>query len=355
MSGPPALRAPLHAPLRVGLIGAGVMGRTHARAWAGLPGAPGAMYVPDDAARTLARQYQLQECETLEELFRLVDIVDLCTPTATHLPLTLAVASAGRHVLCEKPAALTLDDAVSMRDACDRAGVRLFVAHVLRFFPQYRAARERVVSGEIGVPRVLRLSRVSTPPTQGSWLLDESQSGGVPLDLMLHDLDYARWIAGEVERVYAVQSRQEGKIMVQATLQHVGGAISLIEAGWAAPTGVFRTSLDVAGTIGAIEWNSDLPAGLRRHGAARTEHAGEQQGAALPPLDGDPYADELHHAYHALQHGLPFLVTPHDALAAVALGVAVQQSLDSGLAVTPPSLPESELTSPVQNGVRERA
>ena len=337
--------------LRIGLIGAGVMGRTHAHAWAGLPGALVAMYVPDDAARTLARQYQLRECDTLEDLFSQVDAVDLCTPTATHLPLTLAAAAAGRHVMCEKPAALTLEDAVSMRDACDRAGVRLFVAHVLRFFPQYRAARDRVVAGEIGSPRVLRLSRVSTPPTEGSWLLDEAQSGGVPLDLMLHDLDYARWIAGEVQSVYAVQSRQEGKVMVQATLQHVGGAISLIEAGWAAPVGVFRTSLDIAGTSGAAEWTSDRPAGLRRHGAALAEQPGEQEGASLPPLDGDPYADELHHAYHALHHGLPFLVTPHDALSAVSLGLAVQQALDSGLPVTPRSIPEPNLTSPAPDGV----
>ncbi|WP_407572040.1 Gfo/Idh/MocA family protein [Deinococcus altitudinis] len=325
--------------LRVGLIGAGVMGRAHARAWAALPGALVAMYVPDEAARTLARQYGLPECERLEDLFGRVDAVDLCTPTATHLPLTLAAASAGCHVICEKPAALTLEDAVGMRDACEHAGVRLFVAHVLRFFPQYRAARERVVAGEIGSPRVLRLSRVSTPPTPGSWLLDEAQSGGVPLDLMLHDLDYARWIAGEVQSVYAVQSRQAEKVMVQATLSHVGGAVSLIEGGWAAPAGVFRTSLDLAGTSGAIEWNSDLAPGLRRHREALSEQANEQEGAALPPLEGDPYADELHHAHHALQHGLPFLVTPDDAVAAVSLGLAVQQSLACGQAVTPRRVP----------------
>jgi myo-inositol 2-dehydrogenase/D-chiro-inositol 1-dehydrogenase len=336
--------------LRVGLIGAGLMGRTHARAWAAVPGALVAMYVPDDVARKLARRHRLQECESLEELFAQTDAVDLCTPTATHLPLTLAAASAGRHVLCEKPAALTLEDAVSMRDACERAGVRLFVAHVLRFFPQYRAARDRVVAGEIGIPRVLRLSRVSTPPTQGSWLLDEAQSGGVPLDLMLHDLDYARWIAGEVQSVYAVQSRHGEKVMVQATLQHVGGAISLIEAGWAAPVGVFRTSLDLAGTTGATEWNSDLPPALRQYGPPLGQDLGEQEGASLPALDGDPYADELRHAYHALQHALPFLVTPDDAIQAVSLGLAVQQSLDSGLAVTPTPIPGIQVSD-----VRERA
>lgn len=343
------------APLRVGLIGAGLMGRTHARAWGDLPGVLSAVVVPpgDENAARFAEDFGLLACATPEELFEQVDIVDLCTPTPTHRPLTLAAARAGRHVICEKPVALSVEDAQAMRRGCEDAGVRLFVAHVLRFFPQYRAAQEQVASGRLGTPRVLRLSRVGSPPGAGSWLHDESQSGGVPLDLMLHDLDYARWLAGEVSSVYAVQSRQVGQVMVQATLEHTGGAISLIEGGWAAPAGVFRTSLDVAGTAGAIEWSSDALPPLRLLGAAPAPGAAAEGGppaASLPPLDGDPYAAELRHAHHAITHGLPFLVTPADAVAAVALGLAVRQSLATGQAVVPQTVPEAGHTS--ASGVR---
>ncbi|WP_420595602.1 Gfo/Idh/MocA family protein [Deinococcus sp.] len=319
-------------PLRVGLIGAGLMGQTHADAWKRVPDALVANLTLDDTARKLGERYSLKGYGTLAELFAEVDIVDLCTPTPTHLELTLAAARAGCHVICEKPAALTVADAVTMQRGCQGIGVRLFIAQVLRFFPQYRAVKAQLDSGALGTPRVLRLSRVSPPPTSGSWLLDEHQSGGVPLDLMVHDLDYARWLAGDVAQVYAVQTRQEGKVMVQATLSHAGGAISLVEGGWAAPPAIFRTSLDVAGTLGAAQWNSDAPAALRRHGSAPLP---DQVGAALPALDGNPYADQLQHAYTAIRDDTPFLVSADDAVAAVALGQAVQQSILSGQTVTP--------------------
>ena len=76
--------------------------------------------------------------------------------------MVLAAAKAGKHVVCEKPIALTIEDAQAMIDAC--RGVRFFVGMVLRFFPQYRAAKESVVAGRIGKPAVLRLKRVSYVP-----------------------------------------------------------------------------------------------------------------------------------------------------------------------------------------------
>ncbi|UBV44498.1 Gfo/Idh/MocA family oxidoreductase (plasmid) [Deinococcus taeanensis] len=315
--------------LRVGLIGTGLMGRTHAQGWQAQPGVLTCVYAPDERAREFAREFNLSPCASTEDLLARVDIVDLCTPTPTHHALTVKAAQAGRHVICEKPMALTLAEADGMTAACQAAGVRLFVAHVLRFFPQYRAAWDQVRAGTIGEPRVLRLSRVSSPPPRGSWLLDDAQSGGVPLDLMIHDLDFARWVAGEVDRVYAAGHSHGERAVVQATLSHTSGAISLIEGGWAAPPGVFRTALDLAGTLGVIEWSSDAPAALRGHGP---QSGPLPTGTALPALAGDPYAAELLHAYQAIEQGLPFLVGPEDARAALALSHAVRRSLSSGQA-----------------------
>lgn len=344
-------------PLRVGLIGAGTMGRVHAEAWqalarsdlahsdlvsselvqgSGVPVAElSAMYTPDDPAREFARRYGLRTCDTLEALFAETEITDLCTPTPSHVELTLAAARAGKHVICEKPIALSLHGGLAMQRGCRAAGVRLFIAQVVRFFPAYRAAQRRVASGEIGSPRVLRLSRVSAPPMPGSWLLDESLSGGVPIDLMLHDLDYARWLAGEVAEVYAVQSRRAGRVMVQASLTHDSGALSLVEAGWAAPSGVFRTSFDLAGTAGVIEWTSDAPSPLTWHGPPPMLPPASPEGASLPSLDGDPYGAQLRHAAAAILSGAEFLVTPDDALSALSLGLAVAQSLASGRPASP--------------------
>lgn len=318
--------------MKVGLIGTGTMGRTHAQAWAQRSdlGVLSAVYTPSEKARQFAADWGLSACDTLAELLEQVDIVDICTPTPQHCELTLQAAQAGKHVICEKPIALTLADADQMISACAKAGVRLFIAHVLRFFPQYAAAWQQVQAGAIGTPQVLRLSRISAPPSGRSWLLNETESGGVSLDLMIHDLEFARWVAGEVVTVYATASRAGEKVAVQATLSHAGGAISLVEAAWAAPAGIFRTSLDIAGTTGVIEWSSDAPAPLQRHGPAPTA---TPQGAALPALAGDPYALQLWHAYDAIATGQPFLIETADARAALAIALAVQQSIQTGQAV----------------------
>lgn len=314
--------------MRVGLIGTGVMGVTHARAWQQRPEFLTSVYTPSDKARAFAQQNNLNACHTLEELLRQVDIVDICTPTGQHPGLTRQAAQAGKHVICEKPIALTLTEADEMIQDCQQAGVRLFIAHVLRFFPQYHAAWQQVQAGAVGHPKVLRLTRISAPPAGREWMLDETQSGGVAVDLMLHDLDFARWIAGEVTRVYAVNSRKAGKVVAQANLTHASGAISLIEAAWAAPTGVFRTSIDLAGTTGVIEWSSDTRPPLQWHGS--NPIADVLDGPIRPAAAGDPYALQLWHAYDAIQSGQPFLIEPADARADLALALAVNRSVQSG-------------------------
>ena len=316
--------------MRVGLIGAGLMGGVHAQAWAQRPGTLRAVYAPGKAERDFAERWGARACASLEAFWTEVDVVDICTPTPTHAAYAVQAAGAGKHVICEKPLALTLSEADEVISACQAAGVRLFVAHVLRFFGQYRAAWEQVQLGAVGEPRVLRLGRLSTPPAAGSWLLDEAQSGGVALDLLIHDLDFARWVAGEVETVYAAQTRRGERVTVQATLSHVGGAISLVEGGWAAPEGVFRTALDIAGTAGVIEWTSDAAASLQSHGPVTQ---GAQVGAALPALSADdPYAAELWHAHDQLESGGPFLIEPADARAALQLALALRRSVSSGQA-----------------------
>src|SRR5204862_6098197 len=121
-----------------------------------------------------------------------------------HYEMVMAAAGAGKQVVCEKPLARTLEQGQAMVAACRRAGVRLLVAHVVRFFPEYALARSLVVEGRIGRPGVLRLARGSYRPKKprGNWFLDVEKSGGLLLDLMIHDFDYARWVGGEVGSVY---------------------------------------------------------------------------------------------------------------------------------------------------------
>jgi predicted dehydrogenase len=192
--------------LRVGIVGAGFMGRLHAAGWARTPACLAAMYanVPDKV-RQLAHACGTQAVDSLETLIDRVDVVDICTPTHLHYEMVLKAAAAGKHIVCEKPLARTVEQAEHMIAVCREAGVKLLVAHVVRFFPEYAQAKMIVDRGEIGRVGVVRLRRVSALPTwsEGNWLMDEEKSGGMMLDLMIHDLDYARWVAGEVKRVFA--------------------------------------------------------------------------------------------------------------------------------------------------------
>ena len=173
-----------------------------------------------------------------------------------HREVVEQAAREGRHVICEKPLALSAEDGAAMIRACERAGVRLFVAMVVRFFPQYLKAAELVHSGHIGSLQVMRLKRVGFPPHGGSsWFADDTLSGGVMVDMMLHDIDYALWLAGGVTQVYAKLTRTATRQYAQTVLTHDNGVITHIEGGWAYQPGLFRTGLDLAGTQGPL-WTS---------------------------------------------------------------------------------------------------
>jgi myo-inositol 2-dehydrogenase / D-chiro-inositol 1-dehydrogenase len=320
--------------MRIGIVGTGTMGEVHAAAWrstnAELIGCSSAHA---DQAETMARRYKMQTFTDYSDLLKAVELVDICTPTPLHKPMVLQAAKAGKHVICEKPIALTPGDARVMIQACQEAGVRFFVGMAVRFFPQYRLAKELVASGQIGTLGVLRLKRVSYVPQKSpdNWYFDPMLSGGMVVDLMIHDFDYSRWLAGEVERVYARSSRAgEGPAQyVQALLRFRGGAIALVEGGWAYPPGVFRTALDLSGTNGLIEWSSDQPSPVLTFFPPRPNDTASV-GLPVSGLADDPYAAEIRHAYHAIQTGADFEVTAEDALEALRISRAVEESLSTG-------------------------
>jgi len=324
--------------MRVGIIGAGTMGKVHAAAWrsvaAELVGCASAH--PAQSAE-LAQLYGITAFSSHPELIKCVDIVDICAPTHVHKTMVIEAAAAGKHVICEKPLALTLQDANAMIDACTDNGVRLFVGLVVRFFPQYRTARELVALGRIGKLGVLRLKRVAYMPTKpvDNWYIDETRSGGLVIDLMIHDFDYARWIAGDVDRVFArANVGTSGPVRyVQAIIRFRNGGLALVEGGWAYPPGVFRTAIDISGTDGLIEWNSDQPLPVQTYFPQGSISA-DSVGLPVAELTEDPYTSEIRHAFEAIRTGSPFDVTPEDAVEALRVSLAVRDSLTTGKAVS---------------------
>ncbi|HEY6739095.1 MAG TPA: Gfo/Idh/MocA family oxidoreductase [Actinopolymorphaceae bacterium] len=317
--------------LRVGIVGLGGMGRIHTAGWKRVDAELHGYDDFPEARDRGAEHFGVDRVhDNLESLFDAVDVVDVCTPTDAHAPVAIAAARAGRHVVCEKPLTRTLAEADDLLATCRENGVQLHVAQVVRFFPEYAAAREAVVRGRVGVPGVIRLTREGGAPDLSRWYHEPARSGGIVGDLMIHDIDYARWIAGDVVRVFAKTMRPVGPYAspthAYALLTHENGAISHLTASWAREGVGFRTSFEIAGSEGLLNYATDNRPALR---TAPRELA-RRVGRMIPE---DPWSAEIREFAAAIQGGPRPRVTAEDGRAALAVALAALESAESGKAV----------------------
>jgi len=325
--------------LRVGVVGTGFMGGTHAAAW--IAEGHEVAFLGQDVGRAAAAAASLGATwvTSLDALLASVDLVDVCTPTDAHVPIALAAAAAGRHVLCEKPLALTVADAERIASACDAAGVRLFVGHVLRYVAEYAAAQALVARGDIGTPAVLRLKRAAFRPQKppGHWLFDPARSGGMVFDLMIHDMDYARWVGGEVTTVHcrsaAVDRPDRGVDHAFILMAHASGAITQLTGSWAYGPPTFRTSLEIAGEHGLVEYDSERAQPIVPFLQARPDSGQGAVGISKSLSREDPFREQLRDVAEALRTDGEPRVTARDAIEAVRIGVAATESARTGQVV----------------------
>lgn len=320
---------------RVGLLGPGAIAQVHLAGWQQLPVEIAAHYdLRPEMAQRAAAQYGGKACTSLDEFFDAVDIVDICTPAAVHKDNVLATVAAGKPLVCEKPLARHLRDCEEIVAACEKAGVPLFVAQVVRFFPEFAAAKAAIDSGAIGKPGVIRTIRAgSFPRTLGSFYGNFEKSGGVILDVGIHDIDFQRWCMGEVERVFTrglTFANEPERDHALITLRFTSGAIGHIEASWASPVGQWRTRLEIAGDDGMLEWDSEGEAPITRI-VANEAGTGKNRTTISPyGADINPYKAELAHFLHCLETGEPMRVTPQDGLMAVKVALAAIESARTG-------------------------
>src|SRR5215204_137676 len=320
--------------MRVGLVGAGFMGGVHLNAYAAIPEVEvvGVADARTEAAVAGAKMVGARPYASFEELVAAedVELVDVCLPTAFHRDLALLAAGEGKHVILEKPIARTMEDAREILEAFSDDGPRLFVGHVVRFFPEYVRIKEKIDAGDLGTIGVVRTSRRS-PFLLGwnDWYADWRLSGGVLLDLVIHDFDFLRWALGEVERVYArgVLGREYNRLdYALVTLRFEGRAIAHVEGQWGYP-GPFNYSIEVAGSDALLAVDSTEPASLQLISGAPEE---------IPDLASgkSPYEKELEHFIHCIATGEEPIVEAHDACEALRIGLAATESVLTGEPVT---------------------
>ncbi len=328
---------------RVAVVGAGGMARTHARCYTNLPNATvvGIMNIHADAAAEAAEPVGAKAYTDFDAMISELqpDIIDVCTPTPWHAEYVCKAASAKpKGIVVEKPMGRTVADCEKMITATEAAGVPLFVAHVLRYFPEFATARAKVLSGAIGQVAAVRTKRGGPFPTAWeNWYGKVDWSGGLILDLIIHDFDWLRWTFGEVERVCArgiAAAKGEGAVVdldyALVTLRFKSGVIAHVEGTWADPSG-FKVGFEIAGDAGLLELNFNAPGGASYIAALASSDSG-RAGVPVPesPTAVNPYQAELAHFLDCLERGVAPDIAPRDGLEAVRIATAALESARTG-------------------------
>lgn len=288
--------------MRLAMVGLGFMGTTHLQAWRTVKDAELVAVVSDDpkqlegdlSANTgnLNRQADskldfssLMKYTNVEDALANpnVDAVDLCVPTHLHAPLAMKALRAGKHVLVEKPMALTgalCDEMVRTAEEC---GKTLMVAHVLRFWDAYQPLIEAKRTGRLGEPRSFVFRRRCAAPHWGQWLKDPGKGGGGVFDLLIHDVDMCVHLFGLPEAVSATgyEDLNAGIDLITAELYYPGIGSVIVTGGWHHPKSYpFSMEFTASFQGGTIEFSTaGRPATLYKAD-------GEAEELTLPAEDG---------------------------------------------------------------------
>jgi predicted dehydrogenase len=169
-----------------------------------------------------------------------IDAVDVCLPTFLHCEATVEAANAGKHVLCEKPMALTLDEADQMIEAAHRNNVRLMIAHCIRFWPEYVLLKEIYDEKRLGQLLSINMTRYGAFPFWASdnWMADPRKAGGGVLDMNIHDADFMLYLLGEPLDMRSTGTIDErGVSQIFSTATYPRGVVAHLEGGWNLPPG----------------------------------------------------------------------------------------------------------------------
>jgi len=246
------------------LVGCGSIAVKHLEAIRQVPTAQMmAVYDADpDQAKKFAAQYGTAYVETFPELLRKdeVQVIDICAPSAFHAELAKASAQAGKHVLVEKPMALTLADADEMIEACAKAGVKLSVVLQNRYKPAVAGLKKAVEKGLLGKlthgTATVRWNR-NRQYYQGSpWRENTLLGGGVLINQAIHNIDLLQWLMGEVESVFAFTARRlltlEAEDVACGVIRFKNGALGTVEAASTIYPKNLEESLNIFGEKGTV-------------------------------------------------------------------------------------------------------
>lgn len=331
--------------LKVALIGIGGMGYCHYCCYDNIKGAK--IVAVCDVREDVAKEKILSHATSLEEAGKIAkdaplprvygdletllakeefDVADICTPSYLHAEQAVKCLKKGVHVLCEKPMTLTANEAEKVLAAAKTSGKKFMAAHVVRFMSPYIYLRKIIESGKYGKLQRLDMKRLSSIPTWSweDWMRCEDKSGGVGLDLSVHDLDFVFSVLGEPQQKSAVlRPIKDNSSFITSTLLYgeeskFSGACVTCEASWYNADIPFCAEYLAVFDNGYVRLQGGV---LTDNGKAVTlDSAAEKRDLGINISGDDAYAEEIAYFLSCVKNGAPVTyVTPESALQTVRL------------------------------------
>jgi len=327
--------------LQIGLLGAGMIGNTHINGFLTMKSELaryGAVCDIDSNKRNeLAQKYNLRAFGNLDEMLvdPEIDVIDLCLPSFMHEEFAIKIACAKKHLLIEKPIAFTLEAAHNIFTAARENGVRIMVAQVLRFWPEYVKIKEICDSGALGDIITVYAARLGQMVTWVDWYKDPDKSGETLMNLTLHDIDFLHYLLGKPISVYSAGTRDANNNYndVMNIFRFECGVNAMVDGSLSMTAGYpFSMRMRVLGTKGTLEFSYTAGENIGPESASLLiwYRPGEKSEKVKVEND-DPYGKEIEYFVKCISARKdPEIVSEQSVMQVLASVIAAKEALTKG-------------------------
>jgi scyllo-inositol 2-dehydrogenase (NAD+) len=330
----------MNTPINIGVVGLGRLGRLYARYFTNrLPGARlyGVTDIQPEAVKAAVAETGAKGFASTADLLadKAVDAVVVMTPTKLHGEVVIAAAAAKKAIFCEKPLSLEISEGEAMKAAVAKHGVFFQLGFMRRFDKAYAAAKQRIDAGEIGTPVIFKSTSKDQLPPPVEYLRPAS-SGGLFIDMGIHDFDLARWYMGEVKDVFSVGNSMAFPEISKvgdvenglSTMNFVNGGIGTISL---SRIGIYGYGIhtEIVGTKGTIQIGYDRETAILLMTKDRISH---DTVPGFYERFEQAYISQLQDFVDNLVKGRPAPIVADDGIRAQRIAIAATKSLHSGKA-----------------------
>jgi UDP-N-acetylglucosamine 3-dehydrogenase len=331
--------------LTVGLVGAGMISADHATSLS-LIRDVGQLTIYDiapDRASAVAAKHGAGTAPSLDILIDNCDLIWIATPPAFHKPVVAAACNRGKAIFCEKPLAHTATDARAIARLVKAAGVPFFMGHSGRWGRPFQNMIRLVANGTLGEPTLVWSTRRGylerSSPAAAPWRFTDTDSGGVIVELGVHEIDFIQWAGGDWQSAAALGTSKTlapGKYQdsVVALGQLAGGAAAQLNLSWADPHYLWQRG--ISGTEGSLSWCDSAYSDIVHHRPGKAPRI-VKSGDWRHPKTGENLSirEQNRGVVRSLINGQDFPITIDDGVAAIEAATAIYKSTLSGRTTKP--------------------